>query len=136
MTPKMRRPLVALCAVGLVSLPMVGLGQGDKAVRQFMRQKLEHSQKVLEGLTREDYTLIATNARAMKALSEDAQWKVSPNIKYVRMSTEFQNLADELAQNAKQRNLDGATLTYVKLTINCIECHKLVRDERLVAVGF
>ena len=45
-----------------------------------MRQKLDHSQKVLEGLTLEDYALVAENARALKELSEDTRWRVSPNV--------------------------------------------------------
>ena len=31
---------------------------------------------------------------------------------------------------AKAKNLDGATLAYVRLTMNCIECHKYVRDHK------
>jgi hypothetical protein len=79
--------------------------------------------------------MIANNARAMRQLSEDARWQVSPKINYLRLSAEFRDLADELAAKAKGRNLDGATLAYVKLTMNCIKCHQLVRQERLVRLG-
>jgi hypothetical protein len=127
--------LFGLCAILLGVVAATGHGQQNKAVRQFMRQKLDHSQKVLEGLMNEDYDQIAKNARLMRELSEDAQWRISPNISYIRLSTEFQGLADELARKAKDHNLDGATLAYVKLTMNCVECHRLVRDERLIALG-
>jgi hypothetical protein len=124
--------VLAFCTILIGGLAVSGRGQEGRALRQFMRQKLDHSQKVLEGLTREDYALIAKNARAMKQLSEDAQWRVSQNVNYLRMSNEFQDLADEVAGKAKDRNLDGATLAYLKLTMKCIECHKLLRDERLI----
>jgi hypothetical protein len=124
--------VLVLCAILLGGLAVSGRGQDGKGLRQFMRQKLEHSQRVLEGLTREDYAMVAKNATALKELSEDAQWRVSPNINYLRMSSEFQDLAVETATKAKDRNLDGATLAYLKLTMKCIECHKLVRDERLI----
>jgi hypothetical protein len=45
----------------------------------------------------------------------------------VALTTEFQRYADDLAKNAKQGNIDGATLAYLKLTMNCIQCHKYVR---------
>jgi hypothetical protein len=71
----------------------------------------------------------------MRELSEDARWQVSPNVNYLRLSAEFQDLAGELATTAKDKNLDGATLAYVKLTMNCVKCHKLVRAERLITLG-
>ena len=33
----------------------------------------------------------------------------------------------ELVKNAKEQNIDGATLAYLKLTMNCVQCHKFVR---------
>ena len=110
-------------------------GQVEGNLRPFMRQKLEYSQKILEGLTVEDYAMIAQGARALRELSQDARWRVSPNINYLRMSSEFQDLADELAEKAKQRNLDGASLAYVRMTLNCVKCHQYTRDNRLTLRG-
>jgi hypothetical protein len=98
-----------------------------------MRQKLEHSQRVLEGLALDDFAMIAENARKLKELSEDARWRVSPDINYLRHSAQFQDLAEELAQDAKNKNIDGATLAYVQMTVNCVACHKLVRDKQLLS---
>jgi hypothetical protein len=95
-----------------------------------MRQKLEFSKNVLEGLSLEQFPAIERNARALKKLSEAAEWEVPmiPNATdYVALTTEFQRFADELARNAKQGNIDGATLAYLKLTMNCVQCHKYVR---------
>jgi hypothetical protein len=103
--------------------------QGD--VRAFMRQKLVHSQKVLEGLTLEDYALVAENARALREISQDTRWRVSPNVNYLRLSAEFQDLAEEISVKAKQKNLDGATLAYVRMTLNCVKCHEYTRDNRI-----
>jgi hypothetical protein len=121
--------LLFALAVGGVSLRVRGEQSGD--LKRFMRQKLEHSQKVLEGLTLENYTLVAENARALKELSEDARWRVSPNINYLRLSAEFQDLAQEVAEKAKQKNLDGATLAYVRMTVNCVKCHEYTRENRI-----
>jgi hypothetical protein len=74
--------------------------------------------------------LIEKNAKALKVLSQAAEWEVPmiPNATdYVAMTSEFQRYADELVRCAKQSNIDGATLAYVKLTMNCVQCHKFVR---------
>ena len=95
-----------------------------------MRQKLEFSKNVLEGLSLEQFDLIEKNAKALKKLSEASEWEVPtiPNATdYVTLTSEFQRHADDLAKSAKQRNIDGATLAYLKLTMNCVQCHKYVR---------
>jgi hypothetical protein len=98
---------------------------------EFMRIKLEYSKKVLEGLTLEDYPAISKNAKALKRLSEAAEWEVPtiPNAPdYMIFTTEFQRLTDEMDRKAKDKNIDGATLAYLRLTMNCVTCHKYVRQ--------
>ncbi len=97
---------------------------------EMMRQKLEFSKEVLEGLSLEQFAMIEKGARALKKLSEAAEWEVPtiPNATdYVALTSEFQRNAAELAKQAKDRNIDGATLAYLKLTMNCVQCHKFVR---------
>jgi hypothetical protein len=98
---------------------------------EFMRIKLEYSKKVLEGLTLEDYPAISKNAKALKRLSEAAEWEV-PTIPsasdYMIFTTEFQRLTEEMDRKAKEKNIDGATLAYLRLTMNCVTCHKYVRQ--------
>jgi hypothetical protein len=98
---------------------------------EFMRIKLEYSKKVLEGLTLEDFPAISKNAKALKRLSEAAEWEVPtiPNAPdYLVFTTEFQRLADEMDRKAREKNIDGATLAYLRLTMNCVTCHKYVRQ--------
>jgi hypothetical protein len=97
---------------------------------EFMRQKLEFSKNLLEGLSLEDYRMMEKNAKALRRLSEAAEWEVPtiPNATdYVALTSEFQRYADDLVRNAKLKNIDGATLAYLKLTMNCVQCHKFVR---------
>jgi len=98
--------------------------------REFMRQKLEFSKDVLEGLSLEQFASIERSAKALKKLSEAAEWEVPtiPNATdYVALTTEFQRSCDDLLKQAKARNIDGATLSYLKLTMTCVQCHKFVR---------
>ena len=135
-----RTTVAAVAAVStLVMLPLLvalcmsqsRAGQPERRNRSdFMRQKLEYSKNVLEGLSLEHYDLIEKNAKALKVLSQAAEWEVPmiPNATdYVAMTSEFQRYADELVRCAKQSNIDGATLAYVKLTMSCVQCHKFVR---------
>jgi hypothetical protein len=42
----------------------------------------------------------------------------------------FRRTADTLSKYAKDKNIDGAALTYVELTLSCVKCHKHVRETR------
>ena len=98
---------------------------------EFMRMKLEFSKQVLEGITLENFDTISKNAKTLRRLSEAAEWEVPtiPNAgEYIVFTTEFQRLTDELAKKAKEKNMDGATLAYLRLTMNCVNCHKYVRQ--------
>ena len=46
---------------------------------------------------------------------------------YLHFTMDFQRIADDLIKSAGAKNLDGATLAYTRLTINCVDCHKYVR---------
>lgn len=127
---KSKLATVGLVSVGVIFFVAFGHARQQGNVKEFMRKKLEHSQKILQGLTTEDFPLIQKNAESLTVLSQAAAWQAFPTIEYTRHSTEFQRLTEELAQNAAQKNLDGATLTYVKLTMNCVACHKYVRSNR------
>ena len=130
-----KRIVLGSLALALAATILAARGQEQEqkphSRAEFMRMKLEYSKKVLEGLTLEDYPTIAKNAQALKKLSEAAEWEVPtiPNAgEYVVFTSEFQRLADELAKKAKDRNIDGATLAYLRLTMNCVNCHKYVRE--------
>ncbi len=98
---------------------------------EFMRQKLDFSKEVLEGLVLEQYDTITKSAKALKKLSEAAEWEVPtiPNATdYVMLTSEFQRYADDLVKQAKDKNVDGATIAYFKLTTTCVQCHKYIRN--------
>lgn len=100
----------------------------SKVMQAFMRVKLGHSQAVLEGLVTEDFERIEQNAAAMVLLTKAEQWKVSNDPQFTQYSNEFLRVTTQLAAQAKKKNLDGASLAYVEMTMNCIECHRFVRD--------
>ena len=96
-----------------------------------MHQKLEHSQKILEAITLEDFDLIGKHADELIVLSKRLEWKVLKTPKYEVHSNDFRRAAEELIKNAKDKNLDAASLSYVELTLTCVRCHKHVREVRM-----
>jgi hypothetical protein len=103
-----------------------------KVLGPAMALKLRHTHELITALAVEDYDRLADSTQALKRVGRDTLWKVSPNIAYVKYSSEFAMIADELARCAREHDLNGATLSYVRLTINCVDCHKDVRDHRIL----
>ena len=98
-----------------------------------MRAKLSSSQKVLEGLLAEDYTLIAQGAREMKRVSEAAEWPRVRDAVYEHYAAEFRRQCIKLEGLAQKTNHEGATFTYLQMTTTCITCHNYVRDALRIA---
>ena len=129
----MRRVVVGMVGLALAAAALAAQETTKRPPTraEFMRLKLEYSKKVLEGLTMENYDSISTSAKALKRLSEAAEWETPsiPNAtEYLVFTTEFQRVADDMLKKAKDKNIDGATLAYVRMTMNCVNCHKYVRE--------
>jgi cytochrome c556 len=129
----MKKSIVVSVLVMAIAGFWVGRGQSETppSLRDFMRVKLSHSQKVLEGLTTQDFDMIAKNSEAMSLLSLETNWQVLQTAEYLDRSKDFRRTADALTEAAKKKNLDGTALAYVELTMNCVNCHKYVRGVRL-----
>lgn len=132
----MKHSLLAVAlSLAVFSLAVATEPEAGKApvnqVRTFMRQKLVHSQKVLEGLTMDDLEQVARHAQQISLLSQAATWQVLQTPEYSQRSTEFRRAVDALSEAARKRNLDGASLAYVEVTMKCISCHKYVRGVRI-----
>jgi hypothetical protein len=129
---------VPLILALLLALPIVG-GRGeepkkkekekDKAA-ELMRKKLKHSQLILEGVAVGDFKKISESADELVLISRDAEWAAIKTPRYEIFSNQFRDNADDLMKKAKDKNLDGAALAYVDLTLTCVKCHKYVREER------
>lgn len=121
---------LALTLVALLGVTQA-LAQGSRPtpMQEFMRQKLEHSKGVLEGLATEDFDLIGKNAKKLRAMSQESGWRAYDSPGYAWRMDLFRRNVDALAKAATDRNLDGATVSYINVTLNCVECHKFVRGK-------
>lgn len=122
----------SVLVLGLALTVAVGQTKRNRAAKELMREKLELSQKILEGLALEDFDTIATRGRRLSAMTKEADWRLFENPEYDQQSVMFRRQVDALTKAAKDKNLDAATLAYVRMTMNCVDCHKLVRG-KLVA---
>lgn len=101
-------------------------GNGEKKLSKFMREKLTSSQLVLEGLMVEDYDMMQKGAQKMIEMSNATEWQVIEGPIFARQSEEFRSAAKQVIKFAKEKNIDGASLSYLHLTMTCIACHKKV----------
>ncbi len=112
-----------------------GADEQRDELKDFMRVKLRHSQKVLEGLVLEDFGEIVRNSQELSLLSLAATWQVFETPQYVEYSRKFRNATDALSDAAKKKDLDRATLAFNQVTTKCVECHKYVRGIRMAAAS-
>lgn len=135
----MRRMLGGL-VLGLVYLAQNGGGvqaqdapgqpakPADKGV---MQQKLESCQKLLEALALNDLPKASEKAQDLIILSQKAEWKVIATPRYKELSNEFRAAAENVVEQAKNKNTDGATLAYLDISMLCFKCHKHMREVRM-----
>lgn len=99
----------------------------EAPLKKFMRAKLQASNQILEGLVTEDFDLVSKGARKLQVMSADEKWRVSNDALYRQYSAEFQRVTQRLETMAKEKKLEGATLTWIESTMGCITCHKHAR---------
>jgi hypothetical protein len=102
----------------------------DDKLHDLMQRKLAASQKVLEGIALGDFDKIGKQADELIQVSKQTEWRVLKTPQFELHSNDFRRVADNLAKDAKDKNLDGAALSYVELTLTCVKCHKHVRGIR------
>jgi hypothetical protein len=112
-------------------LPKNLQGGDSKQVSELMRKKLQYAQKLLEGIALNDFDMILKQADGLMQISKEVGWKILKTPRYEVQSNEFRRALETLQENATQKNLDGAALGYVELTLTCVKCHKYVREARM-----
>lgn len=102
-------------------------GAQAETEQPLMERKLEHSQALLSALAREDFDALGTNADALLVLSEE-EWISRDTPEYKAQLKDFWVVLEGIKTAADDENLDGATLSYVQMTLTCVRCHKYLRS--------
>ena len=99
----------------------------EEDTSKFMNRKLDYSREIVEGLTTENYKQITKAAQDMMLLSHEADWNVATSPQYLKASSDFRDTVSRLRDAGDSKNLDGATIAYFEVTLNCVRCHKQLR---------
>jgi cytochrome c556 len=103
----------------------------DTNVQVLMRNKLEAAHGLLDALALEDYGKLEHFSSMLHDLSRASAWSKPDSGEFQYYAKSFQHAADYLMEQAKAHNLEGVTMGYVRVTLECVQCHKLVRGQKL-----
>jgi len=99
-------------------------------VDKLMAEKLKNSQAILGALATNDYDTMVKCAEKIMEISKAAEWTVYKTPLYEGHTNEFRRSAESLIKKAKQKNIDGAALAFVDMTVCCVRCHEHCREVR------
>ncbi|OAI55178.1 hypothetical protein AYO44_00245 [Planctomycetaceae bacterium SCGC AG-212-F19] len=123
--------LVAVAVLLVAALTICGHAAVQDAVKALMAKKLENAHKVMDGIALGDFDKIGKHADELIRVSKAVEFRVLKTPQYEVYSNDFRRNAETLGQMATAKNLDGAALAYVELTLSCVKCHKHVREVRM-----
>ena len=126
--------IYSLAFLGLITAPFSQL-KVPVTTREFMREKLGHSQKLLAALATEDFFTLEQMSQRLSAMTQQADWHAFQNPDYAHYSASFRTHANALVKAAKDKDIDAATLAYVRMTMSCVDCHKFVRGKLVAEVS-
>ena len=101
-------------------------------MKQVMRSKLDHSQRILEAVVTSNWQVLDRESREMALVIRDPGWSSLAMPEYVRHSEAFLRATDDLIESAKLRDLESASLGFISLTTSCVSCHRYLARARIV----
>lgn len=101
------------------------------ATGRVMREKLGHSQKILEAILTSNFTQLERESAALSKATQSSAWTVLRGPEYVQQSERFLKSLKDLDTAARERDLDAAMKHYQELTTSCFGCHRFMKDKRL-----
>ncbi len=126
----MRRLLAAAVVLALLAVPSSSQEKKKREPDPLMILKLKESQTLLEGLALNDMAKVQSSAEELLRISKAAQFRRAlSTAKYEYFANTFQRAAETAIEKAKAKNIDGATLAYLDLTVTCVRCHQHTREE-------
>jgi hypothetical protein len=107
-----------------------GPNQGPQ-MNRVMREKLGHTQKILEAVVTSDWVSLETHSRELERLTNDPRWTMLTLPEYARHSAAFVTAIQALHRAAAQRDLEQTPTAYIDVTLRCVDCHRYLARERI-----
>jgi hypothetical protein len=105
----------------------VDTGEQDK-FEFWMNVKLVESQKLFAALAKADFDTLTKSSQTLKTLNAVEGFVRRGTSGYRTQLRSFEFAVDEIKQQAKKGNIEGATLGFQQLTLSCVNCHKQIRQ--------
>ena len=117
--------------VALVLLTASAASAQTARTGRLMREKLQHSQRILQALTTSDWALLQRETQALTDVTRNPTWTelITPELR--PYTGAFQKALADLAGAADRRDYDSAGASYSALTSSCFGCHKHVMNVRI-----
>ena len=131
MTATSRRSVGIGLVVALLAVLAAPASTQTPETGRVMRDKLTHSQKILEAIMTSDFALLDKESAALARVTELPAWSVLKTPEYLRQSAAFVRAIQDLRDAAKARDLDAATMDYLSLTLTCFQCHRHLKGVRI-----
>jgi hypothetical protein len=93
-----------------------------------MRAKLASTQRIVEGLVSQDFDLLYDGAEQLRRITDATAWESHQDQVYEHYRGELRRVALKLKLQAEERNLEGASFTYMHGLMTCVNCHSHCRD--------
>ncbi len=112
-------------------------GDAGQTVRlnRVMRDKLAHSQKILEAVVTSNWSLMEQESLELRRATQDPAWQVLMTPEYLHHTSLFTRALDYLTDAAHTRDLEGAPAAYIAMTTACVDCHRYVARKRMAMSG-
>ncbi|MFN7289601.1 MAG: hypothetical protein ACK5YR_06890 [Pirellula sp.] len=104
--------------------------QQRSQMNEFMLRKLDLAKDMLEGLTTNNMDKVTQSAQGLSVLSIESAWNVITTEEYLDMSEDFRHSLSTIRNGAKSGNVDRATLGYINMTVQCVECHRFLKTKQ------
>ena len=100
-----------------------------------MRQKLEHAQDLLGSISIGDFDRMISSSKELQRISLEARWSQPHSPAYAGYGDDFRAALERIIGAAEKQNIDDAALNYVQVVLNCVQCHKVVREGQALALA-
>lgn len=125
----MKTVLAGVCVLAMSAA--AGAGSQTVTTRSVMRDKLIHSQKILEAIMVSNFAELDRETVALLRDTEAPGWAVLNAPEYLKQSEAFRAALRDLREAATARDLDLAATRYAALTLSCYQCHRYVKGARI-----
>ncbi len=127
----MRILAMSCFAAALLATAVTPIAGQTAATGRVMREKLTHTQAVLEALTTSNYEMLKSHSTELSKATSRPGWDVLRTPEYRRYSEAFLRATEDLVRAAEARDMDLAMAHYTEMTNRCYQCHRYIRNSRI-----